>query len=170
MKLLLLRRRSGARGSGTSTLIGVLPALADEQPLRRVQERWRTALRRFESALVPELLSWRGPEPVVAILTHLQVTRPHLLPEKLKDWSFLPRQLRSFEIVDYVVQTYIEVFCCCIVERTVMLSPLRNDEVIFFSPKICFPGFSTRDFQRQRDKNVLQLGLGANLQLVKTKK
>jgi len=85
------------------------------------------------------------------ILTHLQVTRPHLLPEKLKDWSFLPRQLRSFEIVDYVVQTYIEVFCCCIVERTVMLSPLRNDE-------------------RQRDKNVLQLGLGANLQLVKTKK
>ena len=104
------------------------------------------------------------------ILTHLQVTRPHLLPEKLKDWSFLPRQLRSFEIVDYVVQTYIEVFCCCIVERTVMLSPLRNGEVIFFSPKICFPGFSTRDFQRQRDKNVLQLGLGANLQLVKTKK
>ena len=103
------------------------------------------------------------------ILTHLQVTRPHLLPEKLKDWGFLPRQLRSFEIVDYVVQTYIEVFCCCIVERTVMLSPLRNDEVIFFSKNI-FSGFSTRGFQRQRDKNVLQLGLGANLQLVKTKK
>ena len=76
------------------------------------------------------------------ILTHLQLTRPHLLPEKLKDWSFLPRQLRSFEIVDYVVQTYIEVFCCCIVERTVMLSPLRNDEVIFFSKNI-FSGFST---------------------------
>ena len=76
------------------------------------------------------------------ILTHLQLTRPHLLPEKLKDWSFLPRQLRSFEIVDYVVQTYIEVFCCCIVERTVMLSPLRNDEVIFPSKNI-FSHFST---------------------------
>ena len=63
------------------------------------------------------------------LITHLQLTKPQLLPEKLRDWSFLPRQLRSFEIIDYVVQTYMEVFCCCLVQRTVMLSPLRNDEV-----------------------------------------
>ena len=86
------------------------------------------------------------------ILTHLQVTRPHLLPEKLKDWSFLPRQLRSFEIVDYVVQTYIEVFCCCIVERTVMLSPLRNDEVIFFLQKFVFRVFQLEIFSVRETK------------------
>ena len=86
------------------------------------------------------------------ILTHLQVTRPHLLPEKLKDWSFLPRQLRSFEIVDYVVQTYIEVFCCCIVERTVMLSPLRNGEVIFFLQKFVFRVFQLEIFSVRETK------------------
>ena len=102
------------------------------------------------------------------LVTHLQLTKPHLLPEKLRDWSFLPRQLRSFEIIDYVVQTYMEVFCCCLVQRTVMLSPLRKDEVRGF---LNINSFSNLRFvQYQQDKNVLQLGLGANLQLVRIKK
>ena len=71
------------------------------------------------------------------LINHLQLAKPHLLPEKLRDWSFLPRQLRSFEIIDYVVQTYMEVFCCCLVQRTVMLSPLRNDEVRGFLLSSC---------------------------------
>ena len=72
------------------------------------------------------------------LVNHLQVEKPHLLPEKLKDWSFLPRQLRSFEIIDYVVQTYMEVFCCCLVQRTVMLSSIRNDEVRIFQTYLLY--------------------------------
>ena len=72
------------------------------------------------------------------LVNHLQVAKPHLLPEKLKDWSFLPRQLRSFEIIDYVVQTYMEVFCCCLVQRTVMLSSIRNDEVRIFQTYLLY--------------------------------
>jgi sodium-dependent phosphate cotransporter len=84
------------------------------------------------------------------LLTYLQSSCPAHLPEKLRDWTFIPKHFRSFEIIDYVVQTNMEVFCCCLVERTVMLSPMRNDEA--------------------RGGNTLQLGLGANLQLVKVKK
>ena len=49
-----------------------------------------------------------------------------------------------------------------------MLSPLRKDEVRGF---LNINSFSNLRFvQYQQDKNVLQLGLGANLQLVRIKK
>lgn len=63
---------------------------------------------------------------VCGIISFLQSSKPRLLPKRLRNWSFLPKQLRSFAIIDYVVQTYMEVFCCCIVERTVMLNPMMG--------------------------------------------
>ena len=66
---------------------------------------------------------------VISIINFLQSSKPRMLPKRMRNWSFLPKQLRSFAIIDYVVQTYVEVFCCSIVERTVMLSPMRDDRV-----------------------------------------
>merc|ERR1712179_883864 len=84
---------------------------------------------------------------LVILISFLQTKKPEVLPQKLRDWSFLPEALRSFAIIDYIVQTYLEVFCCCIVNRTVMLMA---------------------DDGKPRPKNNVQnLGLGANLQLVK---
>merc|ERR1712032_931507 len=88
------------------------------------------------------------------LITFLQKHRRNWLPRRFRDWSFLPKQLRSFAIIDYVVQTYMEVFCCCIVERSVMLRLEGRLE----------------DQMSGHGSNVLQLGLGANLQLVKVQK
>ena len=66
---------------------------------------------------------------LVILVNFLQSSKPSMLPEMLQDWTFLPVPLRSFTIIDYIVQTYMEVFCCCIVERTVMFSPMISDEV-----------------------------------------
>jgi len=60
----------------------------------------------------------------VILINYLQDKKPELLPYVLKDWTFLPKPLRSFATIDYVVQTYMEVYCCCIVQRTVAAVPV----------------------------------------------
>merc|ERR1712243_90025 len=87
---------------------------------------------------------------LVILINILQVKKPILLPPILRDWKFLPEPLRSLNLIDFVVQTYMEVFCCCIVPRTVMLMP--------------------DDGKARKGNNVQNLGLGANLKLVKIEK
>ena len=86
---------------------------------------------------------------LVIFINFLQDNHPDLLPYMLKDWSFLPKPLRSFATIDYVVQTYMEVYCCCIVHRTVAAVPVIG-------------GYST-------DKGRLGINLGINkeMQMVK---
>merc|ERR1719450_1112303 len=61
---------------------------------------------------------------LVIIINYLQDHKPGWLPNVLKNWQFLPKELRSFSTIDYVVQTYMEVYCCCIVNRTVAAVPI----------------------------------------------
>jgi len=61
---------------------------------------------------------------LVVIINYLQETRPQVLPYVLKDWKWLPKQMRTLATIDYIVQTYMEVFCCCIVSRTVTVVPM----------------------------------------------
>ena len=63
---------------------------------------------------------------VVVLVNYMQTYHMSRLPSKLKDWSFLPPPLHSLSLIDYVVQTYLEVFCCCIVQRTFKLVPEDN--------------------------------------------
>merc|ERR1711976_1005997 len=60
----------------------------------------------------------------VITINYLQEKKPQLLPRVLQDWKFLPKPLRTLETVDYVVQTYMEVYCCCFVRRTVAAVPV----------------------------------------------
>ena len=60
----------------------------------------------------------------VILINYLQDNKPEVLPYALKDWKFLPKPLRSFATIDYVVQTYTEVYCCCIFQRTVAAVPV----------------------------------------------
>lgn len=60
----------------------------------------------------------------VILINFLQEHKPQLLPYILKDWKFLPKPLRSFRTIDFIVQTYMEVYCCCIVHRTVAAIPV----------------------------------------------
>ena len=57
----------------------------------------------------------------VVVINYLQTHYSKYLPDVLKTWKFLPTPLRSLSLLDFVIQTYLEVFCCCIVERTVQL-------------------------------------------------
>jgi len=61
---------------------------------------------------------------IVVTINYLQEKRPKVLPIILRDWKFLPKPLRTLETVDYIVQTYMEVYCCCIVRRTVAAVPV----------------------------------------------
>jgi len=56
---------------------------------------------------------------IVVTINYLQDNKPEVLPYVLRNWQFLPKPLRTFSTVDYVVQTYMEVYCCCFVRRTV---------------------------------------------------
>ena len=60
----------------------------------------------------------------VTLINYLQEHKKHLLPRVLEDWRFLPKPLRTLGTLDYVVQTYMEVYCCCFVRRTVAAVPV----------------------------------------------
>ena len=60
----------------------------------------------------------------VICVNYLQEHKPQMLPYFLKNWKFLPKSLRTLRTVDFVVQTYMEVYCCCIVRRTVAAVPV----------------------------------------------
>ena len=60
----------------------------------------------------------------VLVLNYLQEKHEAALPPFLKTWKFLPKSLRTLRTVDFVVQTYMEVYCCCLVKRTVALVPV----------------------------------------------
>ena len=62
-------------------------------------------------------------------LNHLQIHHKSRLPVGLRTWDFLPAPLHSLSLIDYVVQTYMEVFCCCLVRRTVRLSQGADTKV-----------------------------------------
>ena len=62
-------------------------------------------------------------------LNYLQLHHKSRLPVGLRTWDFLPGPLHSLSLVDYVVQTYMEVFCCCLVRRTVRLSQGADTKV-----------------------------------------
>lgn len=64
---------------------------------------------------------------LVILINIIQNNKQDLLPPVLRDWGFLPKELRTFQTVDYVVQTYMEVFCCCIVSRTMAVLPTLRD-------------------------------------------
>ena len=57
-------------------------------------------------------------------VNYFQDNKPEMLPYFLKTWKFLPKSLRTLRTVDFVVQTYMEVYCCCIVRRTVAAVPV----------------------------------------------
>ena len=46
----------------------------------------------------------------VELVNYLQRNHPKRLPRKLKTWEFLPLPLRSLSTLDFVIQTYTEVF------------------------------------------------------------
>ena len=46
---------------------------------------------------------------IVVTINYLQDNKPEVLPYVLRNWQFLPKPLRTFSTVDYVVQTYMEV-------------------------------------------------------------
>ena len=60
----------------------------------------------------------------VISVNYLQDNKPEILPYFLKTWKFLPKSLRTLRTVDFVVQTYMEVYCCCFVRRTVAAVPV----------------------------------------------
>ena len=60
----------------------------------------------------------------VLAVNYLQENKPEVLPYFLKTWKFLPKSARTLRTVDFVVQTYMEVYCCCIVKRTVAAVPV----------------------------------------------
>ena len=60
----------------------------------------------------------------VIAVNFLQENKPEVLPYFLKTWNFLPKSARTLRTVDFVVQTYMEVYCCCIVKRTVAAVPV----------------------------------------------
>ena len=60
----------------------------------------------------------------VIAVNFLQENKPEVLPYFLKTWNFLPKSARTLRTVDFVVQTYMEVYCCCIVKRTVAEVPV----------------------------------------------
>ena len=94
---------------------------------------------------------------IVVTINYLQDNKPEVLPYVLRNWQFLPKPLRTFSTVDYVVQTYMEVcsmnlyintyhllhnfqvYCCCFVRRTVSAVPVlssgfnfnKKDEKLF---------------------------------------
>ena len=45
----------------------------------------------------------------VVSVTYMQEHHEKMLPWVLRDWTFLPKPLRTLETIDYVVQTYMEV-------------------------------------------------------------
>ena len=45
----------------------------------------------------------------VVSLNYMQEHHSKILPRVLRDWTFLPKPLRTLETIDYVVQTYMEV-------------------------------------------------------------
>ena len=60
----------------------------------------------------------------VLAVNYLQENKPEVLPYFIKTWKFLPKSARTLRTVDFVVQTYMEVYCCCIVKRTVAAVPV----------------------------------------------
>lgn len=60
----------------------------------------------------------------VVIVNYFQENNPNRLPNILRNWLFLPKHLRSFSTIDYVVMTLMEVYCCCVVSRTVAQIPM----------------------------------------------
>ena len=60
----------------------------------------------------------------VLAVNFLQENKPEVLPYFIKTWKFLPKSARTLRTVDFVVQTYMEVYCCCIVKRTVAAVPV----------------------------------------------
>ena len=45
----------------------------------------------------------------VVSLNYMQQNHKQMLPRVLEDWRFLPKPLRTFGTIDYIVQTYMEV-------------------------------------------------------------
>ena len=45
----------------------------------------------------------------VISVNYMQEHHENMLPWVLRDWTFLPKPLRTLETIDYVVQTYMEV-------------------------------------------------------------
>jgi len=90
----------------------------------------------------------------VIFINFLQEHKPDILPYILKDWTFLPKPLRSFGTIDYIVQTYMEVYCCCFVRRTVAAIPVIG-------------GYSTA---RGRSLFGLELSMSKEMQMVKIDK
>ena len=80
----------------------------------------------------------------VELINYMQRNHQKQLPRVLKTWEFLPLPLRSLSTLDFVIQTYMEVFCCCIIDRTVQLLPVDSEvTIILFSAVLhnfCFPG------------------------------
>ena len=62
----------------------------------------------------------------VELINYMQRNHLKQLPVMLRTWEFLPLPLRSLSTLDFVIQTYMEVFCCCIIDRTVQLLPVDN--------------------------------------------
>ena len=85
----------------------------------------------------------------VLVVNYLQEKHKEVLPYFLKTWQFLPKSARTLRTVDFVVQTYMEVYCCCIVKRTVAAVPVIG-------------GFSS--FQ---SGNSFDLNNGKEMQMVK---
>ena len=69
----------------------------------------------------------------VELINYMQRNHQKRLPRMLKTWEFLPLPLRSLSTLDFVIQTYMEVFCCCIIDRTVQLLPVDREVRKFIS-------------------------------------
>jgi sodium-dependent phosphate cotransporter len=59
-------------------------------------------------------------------LHYLQDHHYDRLPWWLQDWNFLPHPLHNLALMDYVAQTYMEVFCCCCIPRTFTVMPVSK--------------------------------------------
>ncbi|KAJ6659408.1 hypothetical protein lerEdw1_019140 [Lerista edwardsae] len=77
---------------------------------------------------------------VVIIINILQRKRPHILPQKLRNWNFLPRWMHSLQPWDDVITSVISTcgtYCCCCckccknqtVEKEVKEKPVKAMEV-----------------------------------------
>ena len=87
----------------------------------------------------------------VLLVNYLQENHQDVLPYFLKTWQFLPKSARTLRTVDFVVQTYMEVYCCCIVKRTVAAVPVIG-------------GFSSHQHQPHK---TFALNNGKEMQMVK---
>lgn len=75
---------------------------------------------------------------LIALINVMQKRRPHLLPEKLRSWDFLPLYLRSLEPIDRLVCVPIDRLICTPLRKC--CAPICNSKKAFPHAKVLMTG------------------------------